>query len=203
MKKLSLVFLALLTLVMACENGSNESPGPNDDPESVAGSIGLPLERSAVSSASDRGAIVIAVRNPETGKYELQTDRLVKKLGDGTPVKYFALRTNGADFAFIRIGQDADGNTRSEAFRTSQKNGKIGILVIEEAVWYVTCDGRCSFCAPDSDGASCECPVIVDGLEIKDASGDSVDPRNVGTDGMADCTFGSGVNPLYTNKVIY
>ena len=161
------------------------------------------MQQSAVSYARDRGALVVAVKDAETGEFNLLVDNLVKELSDGTPVKYFMLRTNHADFGFIRIGQDADGNYKSEAFRSSQKGGKIRLLEMAEAVWYVTCRGNCTFCAPNTDGNACECPVITHGLDVKDASGKTVDVDDVDSSGMADCTFGAGANPLYTNEVIY
>ena len=202
---LNVFLIALIVLVFSCKTSDEEMPEPGDDPDKlgIASNSSIALNKSAVSYARDRGALVIAVKDPATGEYELQIDKLVKELSDGTPVKYFMLRTSNADFGFIRIGQDASGNYKSEAFRSSQKNGKIRLLEIAEAVWYVTCDGRCTFCAPNSDGNACECPTISDGLIIRDASGDLVDTDRVDSSGMADCTFGSGVNPLYTNEVIY
>ena len=205
MKTLNVFLIALIVLVFSCKTTDEEPPEPGDDPDKlgIASNSSIPLNKSAVSYARDRGALVIAIKDAVTGEYELLIDKLVKKLSDGTPVKYFALRTSNADFGFIRIGLDASGNYKSEAFRSSQKNGKIGLIVIEQAVWYVTCDGSCTFCAPNSNGTGCECPTIGGGLIVKDANGDDVDTDHVDSSGMADCTFGAGVNDLYINQVIY
>lgn len=208
MKTLNVFLIALIVLVFSCKTSDEETPEPGDDPDpdklGMVGNSSVPLSKSAVSDARDRGALVIAMKDPATGEFELLIDKLVKELSDGTPVKYFMLRTTNADFGFVRIGQDADGNYKSEAFRSSQKGGKIRLLEMAEAVWYVTCSlSDCSFCAPNSDGNACECPTISDGLEIKDASGETVDVDHVDSSGMADCTFGAGVNPLYKNQVIY
>ena len=210
MKTLNVFLIALIVLVFSCKTSDEEVPEPGDDPDKlgIASNSSIALNKSAVAYARDRGALVIAFKDAATGEYELLIDKLVKKLSDGTPVKYFALRTSNADFGFIRIGQDASGNYKSEAFRTSSKNGKIGLIVLEQAVWYVSCDGSCTFCAPNSDGTACECPGRLDqdengGLIIVDIDGDEIDTNQLDSSGNADCTFGAGANGLYINRVIY
>ena len=216
MKTLNVFLIALIVLIFSCKTSDEDLPDPGDDPDpdklGIVGRSSIPINKSAASYARDQGALVIAMKDPETGQYELRIDKLVKEFSDGTPVKYFGLRTNNADFGFIRIGQDANGNYKSEAFRSSQKNGKIRLIEIAEAVWYVTCSlSDCTFCTPNSDGTACECPELqgVDeekedkDLTFFDAYGNEIKIGREDYDGMMDCTFGAGVNNLYTNQVIY
>ena len=212
MKTLNVFLIALIVIVFSCKTSDEEPPEPGDDPDpdklGIVSKSSVPLNKSAASYARDRGALVIAMKNPATGEFELLVDKLVKEFSDGTPIKYFALRTSKADFGFIRIGQDANGNYKSEAFRTSQKNGKIGLIEIGEAVWLVTCQGSCTFCTPNSEGTDCECPADLDfddngNVKIVDINGDEIDADQIDSTGMAECNFGTGGSGLYPTQVIH
>ncbi len=201
-------------LYLSCNTAQEEVLGLEEDASSQVQFSTPPgdvVTQTTRSSESEDNALVIARRDPNTGKFRILVDKLSKELSDGTPVKYFAIRTTDADYGFIRIGQDADGNYKSEAFRSKKKNGKISVVVIEQAVWYTTCfSPKCLSCMPNSGGSACECEwreglvenpetereevVIVDfltGREIKDID-----------DTDTDCTFGGGVGSLFPNEVI-
>ncbi len=204
----TLVVLSILSgpiLYWSCETAQEEALGLEENSASQVQFSTPPREvvgQTTRSAASGENALVVARRDPNTGEFRILSDKLSKELSDGTPVKYFAIRTTNADYGFIRVGQDADGNYRSEAFRSKKKNGKISVIVIEQAVWYTTCFAPdCSFCMPNSDGTACDCQldddIIIVGEHYEDIPGTDVGGTDTG------CTFGGDVGSLFPTQVLY
>lgn len=202
MKFLKLSFIGLFFLVIACSDKSDEAQLPDfRSPDQNAELVG--------SSANQGKTFVpIAKIDPNTRKVILYMDKLITKFPDGGQISQFFIRKEGSKYGFTRVGTDAKGNHRAEAFQTVTENGKIGFsLPDNELVWFVTCEGgSCSLCMPKSNGSGCECPDFSAGDLVKfdvengesDGGGSDTSP------GFGDCTLGTvGAGMYYATQVIF
>ena len=131
-------------------------------------------------------------------------------------IQYFAIRKDGSNYAFLRIGYDAEGNARTESYQTTTQNGQMGLNSLNDLVWYVVCRGSCDFhfCTPSSDGEYCEClgdngdeDNTVDDIDIYEDTGIVTDLDDVIGDGglEGNCDFGGaggGSYGIYATRVL-
>lgn len=206
MKKIIMMAgLVITSLFLSCENSMDQVEKKPD--------ISTLESIDKTELGKNAQFIEIARRNPQTGEMILDTDKLVKHMSNGVPVKYFGLRRTAQGYGFIRFGEDENGNHYSEAFQTSYQSGVVGLRLLDDLVWYVTCRiSQCSFCVPNGDGSACDCPSgggydddDLGGIKIYDPLGGT--PSSAGaeytTTGYVNCTLGAAGGGLYPNKVIF
>ncbi len=145
------------------------------------------------------GNLTVAEVDPQTGEMQLLVDRLSKHFEDGGPIQLFGLRPLGAEYAFIRKGLDAAGNSRVEAFKTVSSAAKVDLEISKSVVWYVVCDlAECNWCMPDSQGTTCECNSSEDITMYDPLTGQEV---VIGQEEGGECPVGTAGGGLYHTKV--
>ncbi len=203
MKKINLLIAIMSMMTFACSQSSE----PDTLPDSASDNQAPDLNVVSASNPTVRFVPIAKVNSNNSVK--LLIDNLKGTFEDGGKIEYFILRKGDAKFNFVRLGKDANGKTRSEAFQVSSHNGQLRLKIIDELVWFVSCFGSCFGCMPNSEGTKCECDTTMgiddDGnLTVFDWSGTEVVDWNLDGSGVPvdNCTFGSGGGGLYATQVI-
>ncbi len=195
----------MFTFSFACSQQSEPDSMPDSPSDNQA------PELSFTSAANPTIEYVPIAKLNGKKSPKLLIEKLKGTFADGGKIEYFILRKGDANFNFIRLGKDAKGNTRSEAFQTVAKNGQLSLKLVDELVWFVSCFGSCFGCMPNREGTACDCDVMdyetdENGeITVYDWSGQEIVDWNL--DGTTyptdDCTFGSAGGGLYATHVLF
>lgn len=156
---LLLITLCTFTFLIGCDTADPNQPDTPDGPDT-----GIAATQAAGKHQSGASALTVAYRSKQTGAIVILEDRLRKTFPDGGPIRDFRVEKLIDGYNLIRVGNEADGTCRTEAFPLVHSEYTLNLALDELArrlyCRSTTCEtsgGVKGECQPSFSKQSCPC----------------------------------------------